>query len=269
MKTRTWLSICAGVVITLFPSVAAAEDWPAYDKDVGRSATSDERLTLPLGTAWVHETSQRPRPAWTEPGRTANMFDFDSAFQPVVAGGLVYFGSSADDTLYALDAADGSICWTFTTAAPIRFAPQIAGGRCYFAGDDGFVYCLDALTGSRLWQFRAAPENRMIAGNGRMISRWPCRSGVLVHDGTVFLTAGMWPAEGTCFYALDASTGKPKWCNDTLNAMYRAYPHDGVSFGGPTPQGYLLTDGKVLIVPTGEGAPAVLDAQTGRLPHPR
>ncbi len=78
MNARTWLSICAGVVITLSPSVTVAEDWPAYDKDAGRSATSDERLTL----------------------------------------------------------------------------------------------------------------------------------------------------------------GKPKWCNDTLNAMYLAYPHDGVSFGGPTPQGY-------------------------------
>lgn len=260
MRAISLALMMAGLV-----SAALGEDWPAYDKDSQRSAVSREQLSLPLHPVWIHRAAQRPRPAWSEPGRTANMFDFDTAFQPVVAGGMVYFGSSADDTLYALSAVNGTVRWTYTTGGPIRFAPQIAEGRCYFASDDGVAYCLDAQTGTPIWVFQAAPENRMIAGNGRMISRWPCRSGVLVHDQTVFLTAGMWPAEGTYFYALDARNGKPKWTNDTLNAIYLSYPHDGVSFGGPTPQGYLVTDGKTLLVPTGQSAPAALDASTGQL----
>src|SRR4051812_29757660 len=121
--------------VALSISRSPAEDWPAYDKDARRGAASGELLKLPLGLAWMYRSPQRPRSAWTEPGRTVNMFDFDSALQPVVAGGRVYFGSSADDTLYALNAIDGSVAWTYTAAAPIRFAPQIADGRCFFASD--------------------------------------------------------------------------------------------------------------------------------------
>ncbi len=266
MNTPSPWAILLGTLLC-FASRVTADDWPAYQHDARRSAVSRQPLPLPLGTAWVHRSASRPQPAWSEPGRTANPLDFDVAFQPVVAGGLVYFGSSAEDTLYALHAADGSIAWTFTTGAPVRLAPQIADGRCYFAGDDGMVYCLDARTGAEIWTFQAAPENRMVAGNGRMISRWPCRSGVLVLDGTVYATAGMWPAEGISYYALDAATGARRWCQDTLNALYLAYPHDGLSFGGPTPQGHLLSDGRVLVVPTGQSAPAVLEAQTGQLLH--
>ncbi len=244
-----------------------ADDWPAFDRDPQRSAASSETLKLPLEIVWSYESAQRPRPAWSEPGRTANMFEFDLAFQAVSAGGLVYFGSSADDTVYALNATDGKIKWTFTTGAPVRFAPQIADGNCIFASDDGWLYCLNAATGGSVWKVRVAPEDRMIVGNGRMISRWPCRSGAVVHNGTIYVTAGMWPAEGTYFYAIDAKTGQQKWCNDTLNALYLSYPHDGVAFGGPTPQGYLLTDGKVLVVPTGQSIPAVLSAETGKLLH--
>lgn len=262
-RLHSYQSVTA--MIALLGSVVMADDWPAYDHDAKRSGVSSERLELPLGHAWIHYTTQQPGPAWPEPGRTANMFDFDGAFQPIASDERVYFGSSANDTLYALDATNGKICWTFTAGAPIRFAPQIADKRCYFASDDGVAYCLDALTGSRIWQFQAAFEDRMIVGNRRMISRWPCRTGVLVHERVVYLTAGMWPAEGTCFYALDAVTGKLKWSNDTLNAMYLSYPHDGVSFGGPTPQGYLSTDGKSLVVPTGQSAPAILDATSGQL----
>lgn len=261
------------IVVTALAFVLAAVgqagggDWPAYDRDALRSAYTPEKLAFPLGKLWVHRAAQRPRPAWTEPGRTANMFGFDSAFQPVAAEGLVYFGSSADDTVYALRASDGAVQWTFTTGAPVRFAPHLAEGRCIFASDDGVIYSLDARSGKVQWQFNAARRERMIAGNGRMISRWPCRSGVVVHEGTVYATAGMFPSEGVYYYALDAATGQQRWCNDTLNAMYLSYPHDGVSFGGPTPQGYLLTDGARLVVPTGQSAPAVLDARSGKLLH--
>lgn len=260
---RCTIVICLGILCGL-ASVIAASDWPAYDHDAQRTGISDEKLALPLRSIWQHHSAQRPRPAWSEPGRTANMFDFDLAMQPVIAGELAYFGSSADDTLYALETKTGTVRWTYTTGGPIRFAPQIVAERCYLASDDGHVYCLNALTGELIWQFNAAREQRQIVGNGRMISRWPCRSGVLVHEGTVYCTAGMWPAEGIYYYALDAATGKQKWCNDTLNAMYLSYPHDGVSFGGPTPQGYLLTDGTELLVPTGQSAPAALDAKTGK-----
>ena len=256
-------------VLTLLILTASlrADDWPAYQKDARRTAVSQESLAFPLGPAWVHRASELPKPSWSEPGRSFNVLDFDCAFHPVVTGGLLYYGSSADDTVYALNAADGAIRWTFTAGAPVRHAPHVAGGRCHFAADDGIAYCLDAKTGAVIWTFKPSHLNRQVSGNGRLISRWPCRTGVVVLDDVVYLTAGMWPTEGTYFYALDAATGKVRWCNDTLNAMYLAYPHDGQSFGGPTPQGYLATDGQHLLVPTGQSAPALFDARTGKLVH--
>ncbi|MDP6360465.1 MAG: PQQ-binding-like beta-propeller repeat protein, partial [Planctomycetota bacterium] len=191
--------------------------------------------------------------------------DFDYAFQPVAAGGLVYFGSSADDTVRAIDAATGKIRWSVTTSGPVRFAPHVYDGKCYAASDDGFVYCLDARTGKTIWKFQATPQDRQMVSDGRMISRWPCRTGVLVLDGVVYVTAGMWPFEGIYIYALDAKSGKVRWVNDTSGSRYMAYPHSGsYALGGVAPQGYLLASEKILLVPTGRSAPAGFDRSTGR-----
>lgn len=247
---------------------AVAADWPCYQADARRSGVTSDRLAFPLAPAWTHQPAQAPRPAWPEPGRTLNLQDFDYAFQPVAAGGRVFYGSSADDSVRALDARTGRELWRFTAGAPVRFAPHIADGRCYFASDDGRVFCVTAAEGRPVWSFDAAPEVRMLPGNERMISRWPCRSGVLVADGVVYVTAGMWPSEGVYFYALDAATGKVRWCNDTASAYYLRYPHaPSVSFGGPAPQGYLLATDDLLLVPTGKALPAAFERATGALRH--
>ena len=46
-------------------------------------------------------------------------------FGYVVAEGLVLFGSSADDSVYALDEKTGTVVWRYTTDAPVRFAPHV------------------------------------------------------------------------------------------------------------------------------------------------
>ena len=251
------------VGVSIVCLAASAEDWPAYRRDGRRSAVTAARLDFPLGAAWRYRLPQPPRPAWPDCGRAFSIFDFDYAVMPVVAGGMVYLANSADDTVYALDAADGSLRWTYTTGGPVRFAPHIAHGRCHFSSDDGKVYSLDARTGEEIWTFHTGLDDRMLLGNGRLISRWPSRSGVLVDGDTLYVVGGMWPSEGVAVYALDAETGQVRWCNDTINAFYLPYPHDGLSLGGPTSQGYLLTDGEVLAMPTGEGSPARFDAATG------
>ncbi len=209
-----------------------------------------------------------PAPAWGEPGRSLNPLDFDYAAQPVVAGGIMLLGSSADDTVRAFDAASGALRWQFTVGGPIRFAPQLDGGRCYFAADDGFVRCLDAVSGAEIWSKRLGIDGGQVIANGRIASRWPCRSGVLVRDGIVYVTAGMWPSEGVYIFALDAATGRERWCNDTSCYGYIEYPHvPSASFGGPAPQGALLATADTLLVPTGRGVPAGYDLKTGRLLH--
>ena len=107
----------------------------------------------------------------------------DTAFHVAAADGKVYFGSSVTDEATCVDAASGKILWTFATEGPIRSTPTVAGRRVYVGSDDGQVYCLDAEKGSLRWRYRPGPNDRKIIGNGRMISRWPIRTNVLVDDG--------------------------------------------------------------------------------------
>ncbi|MBI3986386.1 MAG: PQQ-binding-like beta-propeller repeat protein, partial [Lentisphaerae bacterium] len=255
--------------LCLLPMLAKAADWPCFRADAQRSGATDEALSFPLSPAWI-VVADPPAPAWPDSHWEENRVAFDHAFAPVIAGGLVLFGSSADDTLRALDLETGEERWSFVTGGPVRFAPHVESNRCYVAGDDGFVHCLDAASGKSIWSVRVAPEDDQVIGNGRMISRWPCRSGVLVDRGVVYVTAGMWPTEGIVVTALDAGTGRVLWCNDTSGYYYRKQPYpSGYAFGGVAPQGYLLLADDVLLVPTGRGLPAGFDRVTGRLLHCR
>lgn len=255
------------LLATLLSAAAAtAADWPTYGADAGRRHLTAERLAFPLQAVWTNVPAQPPAPAWPEPGIEMNRLDFDYAFQPVVASSLVFITSSADDSIRALSLAGGAPRWRFTAEAPIRFAPQISAGRCYVSADDGFVYCLEALTGKLVWKRRVALNDSQVLGNGRMISRWPCRAGVLVADGIVYVAAGMWPSAGIFVYALDARDGSELWCNETSGARFMLYPHAGAyAIGGVAPQGYLLSSADMLLVPTGRSVPAVYDRKTGRL----
>ncbi|MDA0840622.1 MAG: PQQ-binding-like beta-propeller repeat protein [Planctomycetota bacterium] len=257
-------------IVFAFVSLAYADDWPAYRHDIRRSGVTEEELNFPLNEKWSFENLRPPSPAWDEPGVEMNRLDFDYALQPVVSDGLVFFGSSTDDTVRAIETMSGKVRWRFTTNGPVRFAPQIDDGRCHFASDDGLAYCLDAKSGTLLWSFRTAFDSRQISGNSRIISRWPCRAGILVDRGVVYVTAGMWPSEGILVYALDAKTGKEIWCNDTSGGKFMLYPHGGsLAIGGVAPQGYLLASDDKLLVPTGRSVPAAFDRQTGRLHYYR
>ncbi|MDA1137612.1 MAG: PQQ-binding-like beta-propeller repeat protein [Planctomycetota bacterium] len=261
------LAIC--LLLSLWPATRPswADDWPTYKKDAHRSSVSDEELTLPLKKSWVYRSAQMPKPAWPEPQKNLNRLDFDYAPHPVIGEGIVCFGSSADDTVRALDSATGGERWHFTTGGPVRFAPQICQGKVYFVSDDGHVYCVEAESGKPIWTFRPELPDERFLGNGRMISRWPIRSGILVDRGEVYFAAGMWAAEGIFVYALDAQNGKVVWVNDTSGAEYvRIVGHlHETSLSGVNPQGALLATEDKLIFPMGRAAPASYDRKTGKL----
>ncbi len=267
MIRKARLPITIGcLVAALLAGPIAAGDWSTYKKDPTRSGVTTESLAFPLVQRWAYQASQPPMPAWPEPGKELHRMNFDYAFEPVAADGLIYFASSADDTVRALQATTGALAWRFTADGPIRFAPTIAHQRAYIASDDGWIYCLDAGTGALIWRFHAAPDDDQIIGNGRMISRWPCRSGPVVVGDVVYCTAGMWPTEGVYVYALGAGTGEELWCNDSSGAIYIDLPHPGATgFSGVAPQGYMLVHEDTLLVATGRCVPAAFDRHTGRL----
>ncbi|MFP6670735.1 MAG: PQQ-binding-like beta-propeller repeat protein, partial [Pirellulaceae bacterium] len=258
----------------------SASDWPAYRHDARRSATSVDQLEFPLRLSWHRQSTLAPRPAFDDPVKHPSgidftyvrdysepvLLDFDHTFHPIAAKGRVYFGSSADDSVRCLSLANGKEQWAFVTGGPVRFAPQVVGNRLYVASDDGFVYCLKSTSGDLIWKFRAAPSARQLVGNGRMISRWPLRTGILVQDNTVYTTAGMWPAEGVFVYALDAQTGDVKWKNDTSGTLNQPTASRGAyAITGIAPTGYLLAGPQALVVPTGRSIPASYSLRDGRL----
>lgn len=203
------------VLVPLGNAMAAADDWPTYRHDMARSGITSEEVAPPLTECWVFKSRHLPQPAWGDPkpGPVEDILElrrvhFDDVFQPVAGHGAVYFGSSADNKVYCLDAETRRIRWTRITGGPVRLAPTIVGGRVYIGSDDGYAYCLDAKDGSLVWKFHAAPEDQRVLGHGKMISLWPLRTGVVVDDGVAYFSAGIFPGEGVFLYAVDAETGR-------------------------------------------------------------
>lgn len=242
----------------LTASSTLGADWPSYGADNARSGVSPDPLPARIAEAWIWTSTHPPQPAWQGEAKWDGwnkVYDlkprqtFDRAFHPVISGENVLFGSSADDKVYCLEAKTGRERWTFYANGPVRLAPTLEGDRAWFGSDDGHVYCVRLSTGELLWQTRLAPDDRQIAGNGRVISAWPVRTSVLVREGILYATAGMFPSEGVHLVALDANTGQERW---------RQIQTDLPA------QGYLLASATRLYVPAGRNNPVVCDIATGR-----
>ena len=269
-KTRLLAAIAILAIGSALASGLRAADWPAYRHDLARSGVSGEALSAPLHRQWSYAAAHAPRPAWPEPGRELNRLAFDYAYEVTVAGGVAYFGSSADHKVYAIELDGGQERWSFFTEGPVRFAPAIEGQRVFVASDDGWLYCLAAADGTLLWRFHGGPKDERMIGNEQMISRWPLRSGVAVDRGTVYLSAGMWPNEGVYFYGIDAENGEVVWKNETSGIDYLNQPHPpSCAVTGVAPQGYLLGGEDQLFLPTGRSVPAAYDRNTGRTSYYR
>lgn len=262
-KNPSTFTLWFALVATVFVPARVLSDWSTYLHDAARSGITAESVALPAAEDWSFRPHLSPLPAWDvpKPVPVEKLLElprnrFDDAFHVAVGEGCVYFASSANGRVYCLDEATGGVRWTKASGAPVRLAPMLAGGKVYFGNDGGIAFCLDAKTGEELWRFQAAPENRRLLGNGRMISLWPLRSGVLVDDGVAYFTAGLFPNERVFLYAVDAQTGSLLWKNDTKGEA----AFEQISF---SPQGYLLASKNHLYTPLGRVPPAAFDRATG------
>ena len=85
---------------------------------------------------------------------------------PVVANGVVYFGSG-DGNLYALDSATGDLRWKFKTGDVVHASPALADGVLFFGSWDSYFYAVDAATGKEKWRFHGG-EDPTDAQSGRV-----------------------------------------------------------------------------------------------------
>lgn len=281
----------ATIVAAIQPAWSA---WPTYRADACRSGFTSQAIKSELNLKWVHRAAQQPQPAWPRSAR----LPFDRAFQVVAAGGSVYFGSSGDDAVYALEGATGKTRWRCVTDGPVRFAPVVWKDRLLAASDDGHLYAMSLADGRLLWKHRGGPTDAKRLGNERMISKWPARGGPVMVEGVVYYAAGIWPSDGIFLYALDAATGEVLWHNSDSGSLYMPQPHGGANAeSGVSAQGYLLISGRQsashdraadekksgaeaaavqltdflpgqtgrwLLVPTGRAVPSAFDRQTGK-----
>lgn len=200
----------------------AADDWPTFRHDIGRSGSTSSSLELPLSLHWLVAPAAQPQPAWPAPA-SGNIYANLSVLHPsetadrvphvVIAGDRCWYASSATDTVYCRLLTTGELLWAYSAGAPVRLPPSVADDRVYVAADDGLVHCLTAKTGETIWQTRIGPEDRWLPGNSRLISRWPVRSGPLIKDGRVYVAAGVFPGDGAFLACLDAKSGKVVWQN--------------------------------------------------------
>jgi outer membrane protein assembly factor BamB len=243
-------------VSLLAPAWRVAADWPTARGNGGRTASTDQDPSTPLAAAWSFESGQ-PSPAWASEARGSLWQKLDQPFVPrsaddvaplpVLAGGAVVFATTHDD-VRCLDAKTGQVRWTRACGGPVRFAPVVAEGRVVAGADDGWVRAWDLQSGTRLWAVRLGPEEPWISGNGRLISPYPVRTGLLVSGGAVYATAGLFPLEGTYLVCLGLADGQVRWRRD---------------LGNVSPQGYLVDAGADLIVPVGRATPRVYAKRDG------
>jgi outer membrane protein assembly factor BamB len=199
---------------------------PAYHDGLVFVASVDGNLyavDAAAGTLrWSFATQGERR--FTAPGihgaipRTERMPDPFDVFlsSPTIAGGVVYFGSG-DQHVYALDAATGTLRWSFATGDVVHAS---AAGLVYIGSWDRNLYALDAVTGRERWRYTTGNDTTIYNQIG-------IASSAAVANGLV-LVGGR---DGH-FHAVDARTGALKWKHDNRMGWTIASPavRDGIVY---------------------------------------
>lgn len=223
------------------PLAVCDKDWPTYRANNEHSASTKAAVPGKVLRIWEYKPDRQ--------------FNSTAA---TAAGGLIFIAGD-DGCVRAIDAASGTLKWSFVTAGPVRQPPTIWKGRAYVGSGDGYIYALEAATGKRLWRFRASPVERRIMMYGSLCSTWPVNTGILVEDGVAYAAAGLIDYDGTYVYALDAVTGKLKWQNISSGHL------DAKLRKGVSAQGMLTVANGRLWMPGGNVvSPACYDLETGR-----
>lgn len=246
------------------PYKVTPNDWPQFKNDNYRSGKSDIAIfDNSFGEKWVYKASQVPSPAWYGPakedayakrGPLPSMRDYDLAYTPIIVNGKMYYGSSSDDAIHCIDSKTGKEEWVFLTNGPIRIAPTYWEGNLYFGSDDGYVYCINAKTGEDKWKFTPSKSEDKLLNNGRLISFWPIRTGVLIEDGKAYFGASLLPWKKSYLCAVDAETGKVYGEDTYVKEL------DDVTF-----EGSMVSSGERIIQPQGRISPVFIDRKTGEI----
>lgn len=258
-----WMSL-----VLIQTTLSFGGDWPTYMYDNTRRGSITEELKMPLAPGWTIQAPSQPHLSWGgQKGRIhegkvmGDRIRFDDAFHLTVKEGRGYYSSTVDHQVHCINSKTGEEIWSFFTGGPVRLAPTLYKELALFGSDDGHAYCLNAKTGELLWKIRPGSVDHWLLGRGEMVSRWPVRTSVTVdEEGIAYFGAGLFPYEDIFLYAVEAETGKVIWKRDNIS-QESAYRND------ISPQGYLLIENDLLVLPSGRSLPATFDRKTGEFMH--
>ncbi len=191
--------VAASALLAHAGSEASEGDWPIFRGDPNLSGIAATTLPDDLDLLWTYEAG----------GAITS--------SPVIADGLVYFGSD-DQAMHCASAATGEPVWKFATDDLVEAPAIVAEGMVFFGSNDTFFYALDAKTGELRW--KAATLDKILGGAN------------LVRVGDkVIVVVGSYDAN---LYGFDAKTGDKLWVYETDNYVNGTPAiHDGRAiFGG-------------------------------------
>ena len=248
------------------------------------AATGDERWRFQTTDEYVWGVSENSEIVlvWEEEscsalertnGRVCWCFEVESALWASAAADDVLYIGGSDGNVYALTLETGAEKWRFEIGRFIDCSPELVDSVLY-VGSGGAVDALDASSGGALWHYSLQ--------NAESIDGCEAPSPLAIDGDTVFFGA----TDGR-IYALDAVTGRNKWCfasdgryrnqplvaNGSLyvgsrdGSVYALDSDDGseqwrCSVGGWVVDVPLLRDGMVLVSTVNHSFHAI-DSQTG------
>jgi outer membrane protein assembly factor BamB len=242
--------------------------WEAFGPGTGHSSaagqlTSQHRAGRPGAEVWRHELNTSPE-------------------YLAVADGILYAGT-AENTVYALDAATGKQVWRSATTTMDNSQLVVAAGAVVVAdpGNGGFV-ALHAATGQQLWDKPTGTNDGvlgLVADGDRVFGGWGANAGGIeggvtalgAASGVVLWTTsftkgqpingGLAAADGTVYaatgngelFAYEASSGNVRW----------HISGKGVMFGGNASP---LASGGVVYIASSNKPPTMyaVSATTGK-----
>ena len=276
-RLRQFFLLVSGLLC--LDAMCLAADWPTYRYDVRRSGCSPGELPAALKPAWSVKLPSF-LPAFPNEPRQ----QFDRSYEPICAAGTLVIGSPIDGSVRAFAVETGQELWCHYTGGPVRLAPVLHytggpvrlapvlhDGKVLVGSDDGTFRCLNLADGSLVWSMKPYPAERpdmRLLGNNRLISMWPVRGGPVVVDGIVYFGSGVWPTMGIYVHALRVADGTSVWTNSRLSLLEHVrIDHNKLFDAGLSPQGYLLSSGKHLVLPNGRSQPVALNRADGSLFH--
>lgn len=153
-----------------------------WQTDVGAAVLSS--VTVADGTAYVTTDSGRLVALDRNSGETRWRFDTPASFghtSPTVENDTIYL---AADSMYALDASDGSVRWETSYNGTAGSTPTVGGDTVYVGSSDGTIYALRTSSGAVEWTHDTGGP---VASNPTIVGETVVVSSV---SGTFFLLDG-------------------------------------------------------------------------------